>query len=303
MTRRAGFSLVELLVAIFIIGLLVALILPAIQSARESARRVHCRNNLKQLGLASINFEKDQRRYANQAEVLRNEITWITGLLPYVEEHVLFDEWAREVGYRRPTTTTLGPRRTINQIYATAVGVLHCPSRRPAQAYQAMIFLGARPGAKSDYAINGGSSQSPNDRHVHRPGIWEQEVLPTIPPTRTTRKVRAKDVKDGLSHTYLIGEKSLSTDHYLTGQDPGDRGGIFDCQRGDCVRFAMRTPVADVPAVDNCWSCHNFGSAHLTHWNVAYCDGSVHALSYDMDFFTHKSLGSRAAADRVNFPD
>jgi prepilin-type N-terminal cleavage/methylation domain-containing protein len=295
MSRRAGFSIVELMVVIFIIGLLAALLLPAIQSARESGRRVHCRNNLKQIGLAQIAIEKAHGRFATDVDVLQREASWITLLFPYLEERALFDEWARTVGFHRPVDNSLGPRRSIGQIYGTPVGIFYCPTRRPAQAYEGS--------AKTDYALNGGASQGPNDRHVHRPGIWERAIMPEPPYRVVSRKVRAKDVKDGLSHTYLIGEKALSSDNYLTGKHEGERGSIFNCQRGSCVRFAVRTPVVDVPAEESCWNCHNFGSAHLTHWNAAYCDGSVHALSYEMDFLTHKALATRAAADRVNYPD
>jgi hypothetical protein len=106
-------------------------------------------------------------------------------------------------------------------------------------------------------------------------------------------------VKDGLSKTYLLGEKAATSDNYETGLDPGDYASVFTCPRGNCVRFSKRTAAHDVRAADNCWSCHSFGSAHANHWNAAFCDGSVHSLSYDMSFATHQALGSRAAADQA----
>jgi prepilin-type N-terminal cleavage/methylation domain-containing protein len=311
MTRRAGFSLVELLVVIFIIGLLCALLLPAIQGARESARKVHCRNNLKQLGLAAINFEQDHRRYASDTNSLSNEPTWITLLYPYLEEDALFTEWAKAVGYRTPgrlTTLQQQQQRPLDQIIATPVTILYCPSRRPALAlplFHLLPILGQPAnvpvGARTDYAINGGASQSANDLKMKWPGIWEPNRPPNDP--RRTRPVRAKDVKDGLSSTYLIGEKAVSSDNYETGVDPGDDDSVFACARGNCVRFAKRTPVHDVPAVENCWSCHSFGSAHPTHWNAVFCDGSVHSLSYEISFPTHQALATRANRDRGDLPD
>jgi prepilin-type N-terminal cleavage/methylation domain-containing protein len=305
MKRRAGFSLVELMVVIFIIGLLVALLLPAIQGAREAARRVHCRNNLKQLALAAINFEDNHRRYATENEATRNQPTWITLLFPYIEEDALFNEWAKAAGYNGPIDLlTINQRRSLEQVVATPVTILYCPSRRPPRAfdiYDNPWRSGARPygvGARSDYALNGGASNNPDEIAVKLPGIWEVARPMERMAGKRIHQVRAKDVKDGLSSTYLIGEKAVTTENYENGKDPGDHESAFRCPRGNCVRFAKRTPNHDVSAIDNCWSCHSFGSAHLTHWHVAYCDGSVHAMSYDISFFAHKALATRAAADR-----
>jgi prepilin-type N-terminal cleavage/methylation domain-containing protein len=306
MTRRAGFSLVELMVVIFIIGMLVALILPAIQAARESSRRVHCRNNLKQLALAAIGYERDHRSYATHDEGLQIQPTWIVSLFPYIEEDALYDEWCRAVGYR---STPLG-NNMLPQVVKKPVTILYCPSRRPAIAYPMGTHIPGVPvepspfksGSRTDYAINGGASAAPDDLKVKWPGIWQKVTQPGTT-QRVTKPVRAKDVKDGLSFTYLIGEKAVSSDNYETGIDPGDSSSIYECRRASCVRFAKRVPAMDIRLADNCWSCHNFGSAHLTHWNVAYCDGSVHALSYEMSFPTHQALASRAARDRGDFPD
>ncbi len=309
MTRRAGFSLIELMVVIFIIGLLAALLLPALQSVRESARRVHCRNNLKQLALAAINFEQDHRRYASEVEVLQNQPTWITLLLPYVEEDALFNEWGNASGYNGVTNFLSNQRRPMEQIVATPVTILHCPSRRPARAipkFDSPWRPGAMPngdGARSDYALNGGASDHPDEIAVKHPGIWEIAREQERRAGKKLHYVRAKDVKDGLSSTYLIGEKAVTNDNYDTGKDPGDHESVFKCPRGNCVRFAKRTPNHDVPTVENCWSCHSFGSAHLTHWNVAYCDGSVHSLSYDINFYAHKALATRATRDRGDLPN
>jgi Protein of unknown function (DUF1559) len=115
--------------------------------------------------------------------------------------------------------------------------------------------------------------------------------------------VRAKDVTDGLSKTYLVGEKSMAANQYETGTDQGDGGSIFDCMRGSCLRFAKRTPAHDsLPGAgtESCWGCHSFGSAHASTWNAVLCDGSVRSLTYTMSFSTHKALASRAAGDSPN---
>jgi prepilin-type N-terminal cleavage/methylation domain-containing protein len=305
MARRAGFSLVELLVVIFILGLLAALILPAIQGARESSRRLHCRNNLKQLGLAAIAYEHDHQVYATYDEGLQIKPTWIVSLFPYIEEDALFDEWRRAVGYR---STPLG-NNMLPELVKKPVTILYCPSRRPALTYPMGTRIPGVPvepspfksGSRTDYAINGGASATPDDLHVKWPGIWQKVTQPGG--QRVIKLVSDTDVRDGLSFTYLIGEKSVSLDNYETGNDAGDNSSIYECRKATCVRFAKRVPGRDVPAAEACWSCHNFGSAHLTHWNVVYCDGSVHSLSYEMNFATHQALASRAGRDRGNFPD
>jgi prepilin-type N-terminal cleavage/methylation domain-containing protein len=302
MKRRAGFTLVELLVVIAIIGILVALLLPAIQFAREAARRTSCLNNLNPVGLASIQHEMLRRYYANKTETGTARPSWIIAILPYMEEETLFNEWAEIVGYHAggPFTglkQTQG--RSYEEIVATPVAGFYCPSRRPAAAI--LVPGGFAKAPKTDYALNGGASARPDDIAVKWPGIWAPR-FPGAPGTVAggPTTIRSKDIKDGLSKTYLVAEKAVSSDQYFTGLDEGDNGSIFSCNRGNCVRWAKRVPVHDVRGAENCWNCHNFGSAHPTSWNAVYCDGSVHSLTYDISFATHAALASRAAGDKVD---
>jgi prepilin-type N-terminal cleavage/methylation domain-containing protein/prepilin-type processing-associated H-X9-DG protein len=292
MSRRAGFTLVELLVVIAIVGILVALLLPAIQSARETARRVTCVNNLKQIGLASIQHEQVRRHYATRTESYNSLGTWITAIMPYMEETALYNEWAQAVGLARgPAATSTRP---LQDIFATPVVSLYCPSRRPAAAYPARAH-GDALAAHTDYAINGGAAYHPDEFEIKWPGIWEALETPD-----KTKRIRYKDVKDGLSKTYLVAEKAISAFHYTSGHDPGDDSSIFSCLRGNCVRFAKKVPIQDQHVRDGCWSCHNFGSAHPGSFNAVYCDGSVHSLTYDISFAAHAALASRSAGDQVN---
>jgi prepilin-type N-terminal cleavage/methylation domain-containing protein/prepilin-type processing-associated H-X9-DG protein len=295
MSRRAGFTLVELLVVIAIIGILVALLLPAIQYAREAARRTACVNNLKQVGLAAIQHENVRRYYANRVDANPKEGSWLVAILPYMEESDLFNEWARTVGFGQYKSKPVPSSRSINAIFATPVASLYCPSRRPAAAYPSRTGGSNTPAAHSDYALNGGASARPDEFALKWPGIWE-----LVPPNRPRQHVRYKDIKDGLSKTYLVVEKAVSARHYISGRDPGDDASIWDCPRGNCLRFAKRVPIHDTTEAENCWSCHNFGSAHPTSFNAVFCDGSVHSLTYDISFATHAALASRAAGDKVN---
>jgi prepilin-type N-terminal cleavage/methylation domain-containing protein len=102
-SKNSGFTLVELLVVIAIIGILVGLLLPAVQMAREAARRTACMNNLKQLALANANFEATKKKYPPLQEYLAHTghganasaktANWVVSLLPYVEQTALRDLW------------------------------------------------------------------------------------------------------------------------------------------------------------------------------------------------------------------
>lgn len=172
-----GFTLVELLVVIAIIGILVALLLPAIQAAREAARRAQCKNNLKQMGLAALNHESTQGFYPtggwnydwgpdpNRGFGKKQPAGWMYGLLPYMELQNLRDLGAGgKIG-------TAGYRQAMTQLIQTSVDAYHCPSRgTPALALSLwnspVKNLGSwvRPLAtseglfKSDYAANSGDT-------------------------------------------------------------------------------------------------------------------------------------------------
>src|SRR2546423_1916938 len=90
--RPGGFTLVELLVVIAIIGVLLALLLPAVQRARESANRTHCANNLKQIGLA-VHLYHDQNNVLPPARTSDTGVSWAVILLPYIEQQPFFGQW------------------------------------------------------------------------------------------------------------------------------------------------------------------------------------------------------------------
>src|SRR5262245_8579530 len=288
MARRCGFTLVELLVVMVIVGILIALLLPAVQTARESARRVQCANNLKQIGLAQTTYERVNKKFANNAGDFRqttaqNIPTWLAAILPHMEDAPLFNSWAQAVGYGNsggfmPTSNT-----EVNALFASPVRSFYCPSRRPAAAYPIPSKLPIAVGplvrvttaSRSDYAINGGAEAQPTDSFANPsiglPGIWEAGG----PKTGNAKTVRGQHGKDGLSKTYLAEEKMIPMDAYDNGKFWGDTGSIFTCPLGDCVRFVEKPPEHDTPTYTNqnaaCWSCHTFGSAHPSTWNAVYC--------------------------------
>ena len=277
-----GFTLVELLVVIAIIGILVALLLPAVQSSREAARNIQCRNHLKQIGIAFHSYHGTYRKFPGYGgETTDNQQdphgyaagSWIVQSLPFMENAQLA-ELLTEVA--QLTNVVRVERPEITLAVETPLAGLYCPTRREAIAYP--IFpplLGSTESPRTDYAMNGGGLR-------HSPLIWAIDTPTTrgvwVPHTR----IGAKDVADGLSHTYLVCEKAMDAEKYETGQDFGDRGGIIGLRgelQGGYVRTGAASPFKDRPGA--CESaCHDFGSAHPGGWNVVMADASVHTKAY-----------------------
>ena len=302
-THRRGFTITELLVAIAIIGILIALLLPAIQATREAGRRVHCQNNLKQLALACHSYESSYKvlpGYAgeeaialvhfpkNQVEKKLRGFNWLARALMFAEQNNYADSWgtlgAAEGGLDNEDLQHRG----------VSVSILNCVSRRSSQPYPLTGEFGDRFGteaARSDYAINGGAAEVPSGTWIElkKEGVW-----------RLGKMTAMASIRDGLSNTYLLGEKAMNVREYETGDDFGDRAPAFgwaDSQVGgnSTIRFAARTPVRDHES--SCTACHDFGSAHPQVWNAAMADGSVHGIAYNIDIIVHRATASIAGHD------
>ena len=120
------------------------------------------------------------------------------------------------------------------------------------------------------------------------------------------RRVGAKDVTDGLSKTYLVGEKGMQSENYLTGQDFGDRAPIWgrtlspQTETHALVRVARDVPYRDREGDCNA-ACHNYGSAHTGGWNVVMADGAVRSNAYNMHIYVHRSQASINGSEIVEF--
>ncbi|MCC9603849.1 DUF1559 domain-containing protein [Stieleria sp. JC731] len=305
--KRGGFTLVELLVVIAIIGILIALLLPAVQAAREAARIMQCQNRVKQIALACHNYEstfkelpgyggeragflitqRDGRRRSNLGGG-----TWITQSLLYLEQ----DSLGKSIqSFARSLQVT--PTDRVRELVRATVKTFHCPTRRDATPYPLLEPYSNRYGeygARTDYAMNGGpaiidTEAAPNSNEapaikITKDGVW---VL--------GKRTRMNRILDGLSNTYLVGEKAMDLGKLVTGDGFGDRSPIagyheVPISSHSYVRYAARSPRMD--SYENCLECHDFGSTHAAGWNVAFADGHVALMNYSLDLEVHRAQAS-----------
>ncbi len=284
MGRQRGFTLVELLVVIAIIGILVALLLPAVQSAREAGRRISCANHLKQMGLALHNHHDTHRMFVDGGENWTAPRTktpsgapeiapkqfwgWGYQLLPFMEQTAVHQEQA-----------------DVDVAYAI-IPTYFCPSRRKPGRYPGItngLPANCLRGGL-DYAGNGGTNNSFSTSSGSRIGFIIFRDA-SNPPT-------AAGVLDGLSNTIAIGERAFN--HLPSAAD--ENNGYMDAFDWDTIRWGLYTPVKDrrpsEPA--NSIYIYRFGSSHPATCQFVYGDGSVKGLPYNIDQKVFAALSNRS---------
>ncbi|MEN0110127.1 MAG: DUF1559 domain-containing protein [Planctomycetota bacterium] len=301
-TRRTGFTLVELLVVIAIIGLLVALLLPAVQAAREAARRTECKSHLKQIGLALMTYHDAVGHYpaARSGSALHPggtdpyAVSWAFRLLPYLEERAIHDAW-------QPAERVDSPANAVAM--RTPVSVYYCPSRRGPAADRDFDnndapSLVPDAAAGGDYAANSGRSTR-NGMAAYGRERFDGE---SFGPMYTLSAVSARRVTDGLSKTFAVGEKHLPPEVADAVE------GTEDYLRGDTAHFAgdnrhvvVRRSSAGFPDGPDDRYTGKFGSDHDGFTHFAFLDGSVRALQHDIDLDTYQALS--IVADGLDVPD
>lgn len=296
---RAGFTLVELLVVIAIIGLLVALLLPAIQAAREAARRTECVNKLKQLGLGLHNYHDTYNVFPPGAitKTTRCRLDsgntrtdggppWTVLILPFVEQSSLHDRFDFSKPFASRWIDGAIPNTNFNLQFTTN-RTFHCPSdpwSKPDNSNN--DYLGVMGGGSSPACSNSGNHQ----RVFFHNGIFYNRS-----------RIDMASILDGTTNTYMVAESKYFKSRLQDEAGP-QTGKYYSWASSLRIHVSWSAPpnlvaaylAINVPGISNCeWSSKHMGSFHPGGCHVSMADASVHFLQETVDLTLHRRRGAR----------
>ncbi len=297
MSMRRGFTLVELLAVVAIIGVLVALLLPAVQASRESARRIHCANNLKQIGLALLNFEEARKTfpagYISQVDANGNDLGpgwgWAARILPQLEEGAI----SGAIHFQLPIES---PQNTARLL---AIATLLCPSDSPPPSWSAQSSAaGSAPGpticdvASANYVGVFGTGE---------PGVNGNGVF------YRNSDIALKDITDGSSTTLAVGERAIVLGNATW------VGSVTNAMLFPSPANVVAQPVPEAGASmilghagegagpgEPGGDVNQFYSLHGLGCNFLFTDGHVNYLDAEIDYQTYISLVTRTGNEVVS---
>jgi prepilin-type N-terminal cleavage/methylation domain-containing protein len=310
-TRRTsrGFTLVELLVVIAIIATLIGLLLPAVQSARESARRMACSNNVKQMCLAFQVHHDAKRRlpYARSSNNLRAH-SWVVRMLPFIEQAQAYQQFTTALpganlhwgGVHDLSNTTFQATGALK----TQIAAMRCPTSPRTTQFTTEAVPGGG-GFCGDYAVNTGHGQvSKSDGTIfyEAPEYQSTGPFPLAPGysavsgvglVTTNPGLRFKDIIDGVSKTIFLGEKHIPLDRFGT---QGFDNTIYATENpglNSSTRMCLAAGVAIGPN-DTAATTNYFGSHHPEVLLFGFGDGRVETVSKSIAGSVLALLGQRA---------
>lgn len=318
LTPNSGFTLVELLVVIAIIGILVALLLPAVQKARESAQLMQCKSNMRNIALALHNYHSAHQHFPQgfDGEMQRNEMWgWSAYLLPYLEETALYEQLGVSEQRLMDFFAANANDPQMMQIAQTPLAIYRCPTDSTPP-----LLPVSRPG---DRHFNGNNTpqgyEPPTSNYVGIKGFFDSgcrsdRAVGSYPPKYKggnlnqafkpncnsdgiffgDSEVSMKNIKDGTSKTFMLGERDFraKAGTYIGSRNPPGNGMWGSYMLIARVSMALNHPIPTAnsePADDAQSNYHNTAtegcsSSHAGGATFAFADGSVHFISEDIDF-------------------